>query len=226
MEVSLRSATAIFREQSELLELIHDAIFVSDLQNKIVFWNHSAERLYGWKKDEVRGRATHDLLQTKFPYELELIEAAILAKGHWEGELQHQTCDGRTVTVSSRWALRRGENGEPIGVLESNRDVTKLKNEEKRFQNLLEAAPDAIVIVNGAGIIQIINAQTEKMFGYLRGELLGMPVEILVPHSVHARHASHREAYSHAPQPRSMGAGLSLHGLGARTAPNFRWRSA
>ena len=213
MEVSLRSATAIFREQSELLELIHDAIFVSDLQNKIVFWNHSAERLYGWKKDEARGRVTHDLLQTKFPYELELIEAAILAKGHWEGELQHQTCDGRTVTVSSRWALRRGENGEPIGVLESNRDVTKLKNEEKRFQNLLEAAPDAIVIVNGAGIIQIINAQTEKMFGYLRGELLGMPVEILVPHSVHARHASHREAYSHAPQPRSMGAGLSLHGL-------------
>jgi PAS domain S-box-containing protein len=212
MEASLRSAATIFREQSELLELIHDAIFVRDFQNKIVFWNQSAERLYGWKKDEIGERTTHDLLQTRFPYDLELIEAAVLAKGYWEGELQHQTRDGRTVTVSSRWALRRGENGEPIGVLESNRDVTKLKNEEKRFQNFLEAAPDAIVIVNGTGIIQIVNAQTEKMFGYLRGELLGMPVEILVPHSVHSRHASHREAYSQAPQPRSMGAGLNLQG--------------
>src|SRR5271156_1511464 len=212
MEVSLRSSAAIFREQSEMLELIHDAILVRDFENKIVFWNSSAERLYGWKKDEVHGHTTHNLLQTQFPYELDLIEAAVLEKGYWEGELKHQTRDGRTVTVSSRWALRKGDNGEPIGVLESNRDITKLKNEEKRFENLLEAAPDAIIIVNGAGIIQIINAQTEKMFGYPRGQLVGMPVEILVPHSVHSKHSVYRTAYSQAPQPRSMGAGLNLHG--------------
>ena len=212
LEVSLRASAASFSEQSEMLELIHDAIFVRDLQNQIVYWNRSAERLYGWTKEEVHAHTAHGLLQTVFPYEMHLIEAAVLEKGYWEGELKHQTRDGRTVTVSSRWALRKGDNGEPIGVLESNRDITKLKNEEKRFENLLEAAPDAIIIVNGAGIIQIINAQTEKMFGYLRGELLGMPVEILVPHSLHARHAGHREAYSHAPQPRSMGAGLNLHG--------------
>ena len=212
LEVSLRASAASFSEQSEMLELIHDAIFVRDLQSQIVYWNRSAERLYGWTKEEVHAHTTHGLLQTVFPYELHLIEAAVLEKGYWEGELKHQTRDGRTVTVSSRWALRKGDNGEPIGVLESNRDITKLKNEEKRFENLLEAAPDAIIIVNGAGIIQIINAQTEKMFGYLRGELLGMPVEILVPHSVHSKHSAHREAYSHAPQPRSMGAGLNLHG--------------
>jgi PAS domain S-box-containing protein len=212
-EVSLRSTATGFREQSEMLELIHDAIFVRDLGNQIVFWNRSAERLYGWTKQEVQGHTTHSLLQTKFPYELHLIEAAVLEKGYWEGELKHQTRDGRTVTVSSRWALRKADNGEPIGVLESNRDVSKLKNEERRFQNLLEAAPDAIVIVNGTGIIQIVNAQTEKMFGYLRGELIGVPVEILVPHSVHSKHSTHREAYSRSPQPRSMGAGLNLHGL-------------
>jgi PAS domain S-box-containing protein len=212
LEVSLRASAASFSEQSEMLELIHDAIFVRDLQSQIVYWNRSAERLYGWTKEEVLAHTTHGLLQTVFPYELHLIEAAVLEKGYWEGELKHQTRDGRTVTVSSRWALRKGDNGEPIGVLESNRDITKLKNEEKRFENLLEAAPDAIIIVNGAGIIQIINAQTEKMFGYLRGELVGMPVEILVPHSVHSKHSAHRDAYSQAPQPRSMGAGLNLHG--------------
>lgn len=212
LEASLRVSSANFREQSELLELIHDAIFVRDLQNKIVFWNHSAERLYGWTKDEVDGHTTHDLLQTEFPYELDLIESAVREKGFWEGELKHQTRDGRTVVVSSRWASRIGENGERIGVLESNRDITKLKLEEKRFQNLLEAAPDAIIIVNGEGIIQIVNAQTEKMFGYSRGELVGGPVEILVPQSAHGKHAKHRAAYSHAPRPRSMGAGLNLHG--------------
>ena len=212
LEVSLRASAASFSEQSEMLELIHDAIFVRDLQSQIIYWNRSAERLYGWTKEEVHAHTTHGLLQTVFPYELHLIEAAVLEKGYWEGELKHQTRDGRTVTVSSRWALRKGDNGEPIGVLESNRDITKLKNEEKRFENLLEAAPDAIIIVNGAGIIQIINAQTEKMFGYPRGELVGMPVEILVPHSVHSKHSVHRTAYSQAPQPRSMGAGLNLHG--------------
>lgn len=212
LEVSLRASSANFREQSELLELIHDAIFVRDLENKIVFWNHAAERLYGWKKDEVRGHTTHGLLQTEFPCQLHLIESAIREKGYWEGELKHKTRDGETVIVSSRWALRTGENGEVLGVLEGNRDITKLKAEERRFENLLETAPDAIIIVNGDGIIQIINAQTEKMFGYLRGELVGMPVEILVPHEARGDHAKHREAYSHAPRPRAMGAGLNLHG--------------
>jgi PAS domain S-box-containing protein len=212
LEANLRTSSATFREQSELLELIHDAIFVRDLQGKIVFWNHSAECLYGWTKDEVRGHSPHHLLQTEFPYELHLIESSIREKGFWEGELKHKTRDGRTVLVSGRWALRTGQDGESIGVMESYRDITKLKLEEKRFQNLLEAAPDAIVIVNGDGIIQIINAQAEKMFGYSRGELVGMPVEILVPHYAHSKHAKDREAYFHAPVPRSMGAGLNLHG--------------
>jgi PAS domain S-box-containing protein len=210
LEASLRKSAATFREQSELLELIHDAIFVRNLKNEIVFWNQAAERLYGWSKIEAEGRTTHFLLATQFPYELPLIEATLLKTGHWEGELQHRTRDGRKVVVSSRWALRTGENGEPIGVLESNRDLTKLKTEERRFENLLEAAPDAIVIVNKIGIIQIVNAQTERIFGYARGELVGMPVEILVPQSVHGKHAVHREAYSHTPQPRSMGAELNL----------------
>ncbi len=212
LEYELRAAVVTSRERSELLELIHDAIFVRNLNNEIVFWNTAAERLYGWSKTEVEGHTPHSLLATQFPHELPLIEAAILQTGYWEGELRHRTRDGRTVVVSSRWALRTDEHGKPIGVLESNRDLTKLKAEERRFENLLEAAPDGIVIVNRSGLIQIVNAQTEKLFGYSRGELIGMPVEILVPHSAHGEHATHRETYSHAPQPRSMGAGLNLHG--------------
>jgi PAS domain S-box-containing protein len=72
LEVGLRSTAASFREQSEMLELIHDAIFVRNFQNEIVFWNRSAERLYGWKKDEAQGHTSHGLLQTEFPYELRM----------------------------------------------------------------------------------------------------------------------------------------------------------
>lgn len=212
LEASLRKNAATFREQSELLELIHDAIFVRNLKNEIVFWNLAAERLYGWSKIEAEGCITHFLLATQFPYDLAVIEAAVLKSGYWEGEVRHRARDGRMVVVSSRWALRTDEHGKPIGVLESNRDLTKLKAEERRFENLLEAAPDGIVIVNRSGLIQIVNAQTEKLFGYSRGELIGRPVEILVPHSVRGQHATHREVYSNAPQPRSMGAGLNLHG--------------
>jgi PAS domain S-box-containing protein len=194
LEASLRKNAATFREQSELLELIHDAIFVRNLNNEIVFWNRAAERLYGWSKDEVHGRTTHFLLATQFPYDLSLIEAEVMKTGYWEGELIHRTRDGRKVIVSSRWALRTGENGEAIGVLESNRDLTKLKAEERRFENLLEAAPDAMVIVNGAGLIQIVNAQTEKLFGYSRQEMIGMPVQILVPETTHIKHIRDDEA--------------------------------
>jgi PAS domain S-box-containing protein len=212
LEVSLRSSAASFREQSEMLELIHDAIFVRNLHDEIVFWSGSAERLYGWKKDEVKGRTARDLLREEFPCERPLIEAIVLEKGYWEGEVKHHTRSGGTVIVSSRWALRRGERGEAIGVLESNRDITKLKYEERRFQNLLEAAPDAIVIVDGEGIIQVVNAETERMFGYTRGELVGQPVEILIPHNVPSQHSAYGLAYSDRPEPRAMGPGLNLHG--------------
>jgi PAS domain S-box-containing protein len=114
--------------------------------------------------------------------------------------------------VSSRWALRADAAGTPLSILESNRDVSHLKLEEQKFRNLLESAPDAMVIVDRAGKIQLVNAQTEKLFGYTREELLGQQVELLVPQRFHGEHSTHRDKYSHSPKPREMGAGLELYG--------------
>ena len=84
---------------------------------------------------------------------------------------------------------------------------------EQRFGALLESAPDAMVIVDGAGTIRLVNAQTEALFGYPRAELLGCPVEILVPGRFRGDHPVHRRGYAANQQVRPMGAGLDLCGL-------------
>ena len=211
-EADLRIREANYREQAELLDLTHDAIFVRDMESRILFWNRGAEQLYGWSKLEVRGKTSHELLATVFPQPLPEIEAQIFEKGRWEGELIHTRRDGAKIVVSSRWALRGGADGQPVSILESNRDVTRRREEEERFRNLLESAPDAMVIVDGEGKIQLVNAQTERLFGYSREDLIDQPVEMLMPQRFQRQHVAHRGLYSGSPRPREMGVGLELSG--------------
>jgi len=83
---------------------------------------------------------------------------------------------------------------------------------DEKFRRLLEAAPDAMVIVDRSGRMLLVNSQTESMFGYTREELLDRPVEILIPESLRQKHPQHRDAYYSAPHPRPMGTGLELFG--------------
>lgn len=213
LELELRISEANYRENAGLLDLTHDAIFVRNLKGEIVFWNRAAERLYGWQKEEVRGRTTHELLQTVFPKPVAEIEAEVAKTGYWEGELTQRRRDGNTVVVSSRWAVRTDAGGKPTAVLESIRDVTQRKKQEEKFRNLLEAAPDAMVIINHEGEIVLVNSQTEKMFGYKRSELLNQQVEILLPEKFRGKHAGHQLGFFRDPKVRSMGAALELYAL-------------
>jgi PAS domain S-box-containing protein len=212
IELNLRISEASYRENAALLDLTHDAIFVRDLNGRIDYWNRGAERLYGWTAIEASGKKAHELLGTQFPEAIERIEARVRETGLWEGELVHRKKDGTSAFVSSRWALRTNAEGKATAFLESNRDVTHRKGEEAKFRNLLECAPDAMVIVDSRGRIVLANAQTETVFGYARSELLGQPVEMLMPERYRRKHPGHRSGFFEEPKTRGLGTGLELYG--------------
>jgi PAS domain S-box-containing protein len=84
---------------------------------------------------------------------------------------------------------------------------------EQTLGLLLDAAPDATIVVDGSGSMTLVNSQTEHLFGFKREELLGRPIEMLVPERFRKRHEGHRSTYGRAPRTREMGAGFELYGL-------------
>lgn len=86
------------------------------------------------------------------------------------------------------------------------------RNADALFRTLVESAPDAVALVDRSGVIHLVNAQAERMFGYERGALLGQPIELLIPERFQRAHTEHRRGYAAAPRPRAMGSGLDLHG--------------
>jgi len=120
--------------------------------------------------------------------------------------------DGRLTDVLYNASVYKDSKGNVLGVFAAARDITGRKKAEEKFGALLEAAPDAIVIVNRGGVIVLVNAQTERLFGYGRQELLGQSVEILVPQRFRDAHPAHRAGFFAKPTARSMGAGLELYG--------------
>jgi PAS domain S-box-containing protein len=188
LEIDLRISESRFREQAELLDLTHDAVIVRNLRNEITYWNHGAEELYGWRAEEIMGKVTHELFQTVFPKAPVEIERETLESGSWEGELTHGRRDGSVVTVSSRWVLRKDEQGNPNGILESNRDITakqaaeetQRKSDEEnrqreiRFRLFIAAVKDySIVSLDPDGFVTTWNAGAQRLKGYSAEEIIG-----------------------------------------------------
>ena len=204
--------------QAQLLDQAYEPIIVRDPQDRIVYWNKGAERLYGWRTAEAQGKVSHDLLQTTFPEPLEDIQQQLERDGHWEGELLHRTRAGDRITVVSRWIRELGVS--ESHVMETNVDMSERQKRlaleeqtrlERRFRQLLEAAPDAIVEVSEDGTIVLVNRIAEAMFGYDRHQLIGRSVDMLVPDAMSHSHHRHRASYLAHPRTRPMGSGLELH---------------
>jgi len=134
----LEREVAVRTQQASLLDLTHDTIFVSDMDDVITFWNRGAQELYGWTAEEAVGKRAHELLHTVFPAPAEEILAELLRTGRWDGELEKTKADGTRVVVSSRWSLRRDEQGRPAAVLATNNDITEQRQREQQIRALNE----------------------------------------------------------------------------------------
>ena len=97
-------------------------------------------------------------------------------------------------------------------VLDNDRLLEAATAAEERFRGVVEAAPSAMIMVGEDGRMALVNAQTERLFGYPRTELLGKPVEMLVPERYGSAHPEHRESFLQQPSARAMGAGRDLFG--------------
>jgi PAS domain S-box-containing protein len=118
--------------------------------------------------------------------------------------------DGDPVTVSLSLSPVIDTRGAIVGAASVSRDLSEQELAEAKFRGLLEAAPDAIVGVGPDGRVVLVNAQTERLLGYARAELLGQPVEVLVPEAARAAHRAMRDRYLADPRPRPMGHGSQL----------------
>jgi two-component system cell cycle sensor histidine kinase/response regulator CckA len=122
------------REQAALLDKAQDAILVRDLEDRILFWNKSAERLYGWTSNEAIGQKATELLYREIPPEDEEAQRTFKERGQWRGELHQLTKDGREIIVDGRWTLVSDERGQARGKLIVNTDITEKKRLEAELQ--------------------------------------------------------------------------------------------
>jgi PAS domain S-box-containing protein len=128
-----RRAEARLREQAALLDKANDVILVQDMDERIVFWNRRAERLYGWTAAEAQGRNAREFLFREASPEWDEALRTVREKEEWSGELRQVTRDGKDITVASRWTLVRDEEGRPKSSLVINTDITEKKKLEVQF---------------------------------------------------------------------------------------------
>ncbi|HZQ78153.1 MAG TPA: EAL domain-containing protein [Acidimicrobiia bacterium] len=197
----------------DLLEAAPDAMVIVDRDGKIMLVNRQTERLFGYDRSELIGEAVEVLMPDS-------ARAGHAAKRHAYADRPEARPMGAGLELLARRkdgtdfpaeiSLSPLHTSDGLLVSAAVRDISDRKRAEEQFRGLLEAAPDAMVIVDRDGKIVLVNRQTERLFGYERAELVGAPVEVLMPEAVRAGHAAKRDAYADRPEVRPMGAGLEL----------------
>jgi PAS domain S-box-containing protein len=213
-----RRAEQALRDSEENYRILVDgvedhAIFMVDAHGRIVSWNKGAERIKGYRAAEIIGQN----FSCFFPAEeiergrpAEVLRLAALNGRHAEQSMRVRK-DGSRFLANVTFTALRDAAGNLQGFSEFSHDLSESAASEARYRGLLEAAPDAMVVVNQSSEIVLLNAQAEKQFGYHRDELVGQPLKNIVPQGLAERLLAHA-LRSPAEMAQKIGAGIELSG--------------
>ncbi len=214
-----------------LVEVCPLGIVSLDLDGNVKMWSRGAEQIFGWREEEVLGRKLPTIPQDQEQEYQRLLQAQFSGTSHAGVEVRRQRKDGSFVEVSLWTIPVRDAGGVITGNVAILADLTAARaaerqysemmareeaartqiRAERRFRELLEVAPDAILEIDAQGRVVLMNAVAEELSGYSRDELLGQSLEIIVPGELRAKHIDHRANYWSHPVTRPMGSGLNLH---------------
>ncbi|MFD8480543.1 PAS domain S-box protein [Kitasatospora sp. NPDC059673] len=204
------------RELESMLDAVTDqALIKISPSGQVVRWSRAAASMTGYTDAEVVGRSV-SVLHTAEDRDAGLLDqelAAARKERRWSFEGWRIRKGGERFLARVALTPVLGEEGAVTGFILALRDVTESARAESLFHGLLESAPDAMVIVGPDGRIVLVNRQTETLFGFERGELVGREIEVLVPPRYRDRHVGHRNGFLTGPRLRPMGEGLQLSGM-------------
>ncbi|HEY1418892.1 MAG TPA: PAS domain S-box protein, partial [Myxococcaceae bacterium] len=208
-EEALRRSEAYL---SEAQRVSHTGSFGWKVQGGEVQWSDETFRIFGF--DPASQPTNERILERTHPDDRERVtttlNAAVAERRDIDVEHRLLMPDGSVKYLRVVGHLSAREDG--LEYLGAVTDVTERKRAERSLRGLLESAPDAIVVTDAQGGIVLVNALVEELFGYRREQLLGQPLETLVPERFRARHSGHRNAFFTQPHLRRLGEGLELYG--------------
>jgi two-component system, LuxR family, sensor kinase FixL len=184
-----RPSDETFRILTALIESSDDAILAKDLQGTILSWNRGAERIYGYSSQEIVGQPVLVLMRPDGSLELaHLLERISRGERVERHEAVRVAKDGRIIEVSLTVSPVRDVSGAVIGAMavarditERNRDIEKLRENEARLRSIVDAAVDAIILIDARGHVESFNQGAERLFGYTAVEVIGRNVSMLMP---------------------------------------------
>ena len=164
MSTDLRAAIA-----PDVLDLIHESVLLRAIDGRVLYWNAAATKLYGWTAAQAVGKDAHQLLNARTREPLAVVEAKLLAAGHWCGKVTCTAAGGNELVVDASWTVRRDGNGNPLGVLESSWDVTAQErgslarnDPQRRYRNLFESPAAAFFEVDFSAVAALLRQLPES----------------------------------------------------------------